>query len=108
MVAAGISAVLIIMLRKTSSLQSGRILAGATGFTFAPIFPTVVGVTFASYDTQVYGSLFGILGSIALMGAVIAPKTIGMLAKRSSVQKSLYLLIPACGILILLALMLPS
>jgi fucose permease len=98
-----LSAGIIVALKQTTSLTITRILAAAAGFAFAPIFPTTVGITFAQYDQHVYGSIFGILGAIGLFGAVVGPKSLGVLAQNSSVQKSLYFLLPACGILIILA-----
>jgi hypothetical protein len=56
----------------------------------------------------VYGSVFGIIFASALLGGATIPKAIGNLAKGkgSTVQKSLRLLIPACVILIVLAVVL--
>jgi len=81
-------------------------LAILAGLFFAPCFPTTVGVTFAKFEPAVYGSVFGIIFAVGLLGAVIMPKAIGNLAKGSSVQKSLKLLVPACILLIILALVL--
>ena len=53
-----------------------------------------------------YGRIFGIIFAIGLLGAVIVPKAIGNLAKGSTVQKSLRLLIPACILLAILAIVL--
>jgi fucose permease len=80
-------------------------LAACAGLFFAPCFPTVVGVTFSKHPEN-FGSVFGIIFAVGLLGAVIIPKAIGNLAKGSSVQKSLKLLIPACIALIILALIL--
>ena len=38
-----------------------------TGLAFAPIFPTIVGVTFAKFDASQYGSIFGIIFAIGLL-----------------------------------------
>jgi fucose permease len=80
-------------------------LAACAGLFFAPCFPTVVGVTFSKHPEN-FGSVFGIIFAVGLLGAVIIPKAIGNLAKGSSIQKSLKLLIPACVALIILALVL--
>ncbi|UCE98845.1 MAG: MFS transporter [Planctomycetota bacterium] len=104
--AALISALIILTMTVTKSVQQAKILAILAGLAFAPCFPTTVGVTFAKFSPEIYGSVFGIIFAIGLLGAVIVPKAIGNLAKGSSVQKSLKLLLPACVALIILALVL--
>ncbi len=78
----------------------------SSGLAFSLCFPTLVGVTFEKFDPTVYGSVFGIIFAVGLLGAVIVPKAIGNLAKGSTIQKSLKLLIPACVALIALAIIL--
>ena len=88
---------------KTASSAYG--LAALAGLLFAPIFPTTVGVTFSKLGAS--GSLFGIIFAVGLAGAVIVPKAIGNMAKgKSSVQKSLKLLLPPCAALVVLAVIL--
>jgi len=101
-----IAALVILAMTVTKSAQQARVLAILAGLAFAPCFPTTVGVTFSKFSPEIYGSIFGIIFAIGLFGAVIVPKAIGNLAKGSSVQKSLKLLIPACAFLIVLALVL--
>jgi len=93
--------ILAMTVAKTSSIA--YVLAGLAGLAFAPCFPTTVGVTFAKFQPEIYGSIFGIIFAVGLAGAVIMPKAIGNMAKGSSVQKSLKLLAPLCVILIVLA-----
>lgn len=104
--AALISAVIIMLMTVTKSAGQARILAILAGLAFAPCFPTTIGITFAKFSPDVYGSIFGIIFAVGLAGAVIVPKAIGNMAKDSSVQKSLKLLVPACILLIVLALFL--
>lgn len=104
--AAAISALIILVMTATKSFQQAQILAILAGLAFAPCFPTTVGVTFARFSPEIYGSVFGIIFAVGLLGAVIVPKAIGNLAKGSSVQRSLKLLIPACALLVVLALVL--
>jgi len=104
--AALIAAFVIAAMRIVRSVAWAWILAALAGFFFAPCFPTTVGITFAKFSPEIYGSIFGIIFAVGLLGAVIIPKAIGNLAKGSSVQESLWLLIPACGVLIVLALLL--
>ncbi|MFH1744305.1 MAG: hypothetical protein ABIH23_35330 [bacterium] len=82
-----------------------RLVAGLAS---APFLPTIVGITFAKFSPQVYGSVFGIIFAGALLGGATVPKAIGNLAKGSTVQKSLKLLIPACVALVVLTLILDS
>jgi fucose permease len=104
---AAIAATLIIFaMTKCKSAKSANILAAAAGLAFAPCFPTTVGVTFAKFSPEVYGSIFGIIFAVGLLGAVIIPKAIGNMASGSSVQKSLKLLLPACVLLIVLGIVL--
>lgn len=102
--AAVITAVIIFAMTVTKCPTTSKILAVLAGLAFAPCFPTTVGVTFAKFTPDVYGSVFGIIFAIGLAGAVIIPKMIGNFAKGSSVQKSMKLLIPACVLLVVLAL----
>jgi len=104
--AAVVSAVVILAMTMSKSTGAAWLLAALAGLAFAPCFPTTVGVTFSKFTPAVYGSVFGIIFAVGLAGAVIIPKMIGNLAKGSSVQKSLKLLVPACVILIVLALVL--
>jgi len=59
------------------------------GLALAPIFPTIVGVTFSRYEPGLYGSIFGIMFAIGLLGPTTVPKIIGSLSVGGSIQKSL-------------------
>lgn len=83
-----------------------KVLASIAGLAFAPCFPTTVGVTFAKFSPDVYGSIFGIIFAVGLAGAVIIPKMMGNVAKGASIQKSLKLLLPAVAALVILAIIL--
>jgi fucose permease len=102
--AALISGLIILAMTKGSALWTSA-LAVCAGLAFAPCFPTIVGVTYSKHPEN-FGSVFGIIFAVGLAGGVIVPKTIGNMAKGSSIQKSLKLLLPACVILIVLALIL--
>jgi len=73
------------------------------GLAFAPIFPTIVGVTFAKFDQSLYGSIFGIIFAVGLLGATFVPKFIGNLSVGQTVQQSLPLAAVMAGILFVLA-----
>jgi fucose permease len=104
--AAIVAALIIMAMTISKSTLQAQVLAVLAGLFFAPCFPTTVGVTFAKFSPEIYGSVFGIIFAVGLAGAVIIPKAIGNLAKGSSIQKSLKLLIPACVILVVLAIVL--
>lgn len=77
-----------------------------TGLAFAPIFPTIVGVTFAKFDPSLYGSIFGIIFAVGLLGATFVPKFIGNLSSgAATVQQSLPIVAVMAGILFIISLL---
>ena len=104
--AAIVAGVVIFLMMTCAKGSVAKILAILAGLSFAPCFPTTVGVTFSKFSPEVYGSVFGIIFAIGLAGAVIVPKMMGNVAKGASIQKSLKLLLPACVILAVLAIVL--
>ena len=110
-VAAVIAGVVIYFMMNCGRGTQAKLLAILGGVSFAPVFPTTVGVTFAKFSPETYGAIFGIIFAVGLAGAVIIPKAMGNIAKGASIQKSLKLLLPACILLLILAIvlgMLPS
>jgi fucose permease len=77
-----------------------------TGLVFAPIFPTIVGVTFAKFDPSLYGSIFGIMFSVGLLGATFVPKIIGNLSAGATVQQSLLIVLAMAVALFVISLFL--
>lgn len=105
--AAGVaSGIVILTMIRTSSAVQVIVLAALAGFIFGLAFPTTLGVTFAKFPKEVRGSVFGIVFAIGLLGSVIMPKAIGNVARGSSVQKSLKLLLPLCVFQVILAIVL--
>lgn len=82
----------------------GIIAVLLAGLAFAPIFPTIVGITFAKFDSTLYGSIFGIIFSIGLLGGTLVPKFIGNLSVGSTVQQSLPIAAIMAGILLIISL----
>lgn len=74
------------------------------GLAFAPIFPTIVGVTFAKFDSSLYGSIFGIIFAVGLLGGTFVPKFIGNMSVGSTVQQSLPIAAAMAGFLFVIAL----
>jgi fucose permease len=74
------------------------------GFSFAPIFPVIIGVTFARFEASLYGSIFGIIFSIGLLGGTFVPQYVGYLAKEKTIQQSLWIAVIMAGLLFIVAL----
>lgn len=74
------------------------------GLAFAPIFPTIVGVTFGKFNPSLYGSIFGIIFSVGLLGGTFVPNIIGNLSVGSTVQQSLIIPAIMAAILIIISL----
>jgi len=84
--AAVVSLLAILIMMWTQSIALAVLAVALTGLAFAPIFPTIVGVTFAKFDASQYGSIFGIIFAIGLLGGTFAPKWIGNLSAAGTVQ----------------------
>jgi fucose permease len=74
-----------------------------TGFAFAPVFPTVLGVTFGKYDPQYYGSIFGIIFAVGLFGGGLLQNLIGTMAG-ASVQSAFIILAIVAAVLLVIGL----
>jgi MFS transporter, FHS family, glucose/mannose:H+ symporter len=76
------------------------------GLALAPMFPTIVGVTFAKYEPRLYGSIFGIIFAVGLLGPTVVPKLIGYFSVGASVQHSLVIAGVMAALLLVLSLFL--
>lgn len=97
-------ALLVAWMAWTRSAAAAWLLVFVVGLLTAPFFPTIVGITFAKYRPEVYGSVFGLIFAGALLGGATVPKAIGNLSQGSSVQRSMMLLVPLCLVLAALVL----
>jgi len=95
-------AIVVMIVAKSPVLAIVAILF--TGLGFAPIFPTIVGVTFAKFDPSLYGSIFGIIFAVGLLGGTFIPKLIGNMSVGKTVQGSLPIAAVMAGILFLISL----
>jgi fucose permease len=93
----------IIVLVKADSPGLAILSVLVIGLAFAPMFPTIVGVTFDKFDQNVYGSVFGIIFSVGLLGSMILPKVVGYLSKGKTVQQSLPIAAMIAGVLFVIA-----
>lgn len=90
-IAAGFIAVIIFVLTITKSVTVGMVIAGLAGLALAPIFPSIVGMTFAKYDPKYYGSIFGMVFAIGMCFTGLVLQAIGKISSGSSVQAGLML-----------------
>lgn len=102
--AALVSLAALILLMMTQSPNVAILAVFLVGLAFAPIFPTIVGVTFASFDASLYGSIFGIIFAIGLLGGTFVPKYIGNLSTSGTVQGSFTVAAVIAGFLFVMAL----
>lgn len=102
--AALVSLVAIVALMMTQSPGLAIVAVFVVGLAFAPIFPTIVGVTFASFDASLYGSIFGIIFAIGLLGGTFVPKYIGNLSTSGTVQGSFTVAAVMAGLLFVISL----
>jgi fucose permease len=103
--AAVVSLLAILLMVFTQSAALAILSIVVMGLAFAPIFPTLVGVTFAKFDASQYGSIFGIMFAVGLLGATFVPKWIGNLSAGGTVQDGLKV---AAGMALLLVLVAPA
>ena len=103
--AAVVSLVCILVMIWTRSAGLATLAIVLTGLAFAPIFPTVVGVTFAKFDASQYGSIFGIIFAIGLLGNTLVQQGIGKLSASGTVQGGLRVV---AGMALLLVLVAPA
>jgi fucose permease len=92
------------LMMMTQSATMAIVAVMLTGLVFAPIFPTIVGVTFAKFESSLYGSIFGIIFAVGLFGGTVVPKIIGSLSIGQTVQQSLGIAVAMAGLLFLISL----
>jgi fucose permease len=86
----------------TNSRTFAAILVFLIGLCFGPMFPTIVGVTFARIEPAVYGSAFGIIFAVGLLGGSTLPAAIGMYSQGRPVKKSFPIAMAAALVLFVL------
>lgn len=103
-----VAAAAILGMMLTSSPALATVAVVLVGLAFAPIFPTIVGVTFARYEPRLYGSIFGVMFSVGLLGATFVPKIIGNLSAGASIQQSLLIVLAMAVLLFVVSLFLKT
>lgn len=104
-----VAALVILLMMKSKKSGMAWVAAALAGFVFGPVFPTTLGLAAPKYNGSYWATNFGIVFAIGLAGAVLIPKMMGNMAAKSSdssIRKSLWLLLPLCIILAVLAIVL--
>jgi fucose permease len=95
-VIAGIA--IFLMTRATGhGLAIGAIVV--VGLCFAPMFPTIVGLTFGKFPPAQHGSVFGTIFAIGLIGGTTIPAWIGSWSQGKSIKQSLNIAVVASVLL---------
>lgn len=97
-------AILVMIMTASPAVATAAVVL--TGFVFAPIFPTIVGVTFAKFEPRLYGSIFGIIFAIGLLGGTFVPQIVGSLSVGATIQQSLLIVAAMAAALFVIALFL--
>lgn len=61
------------------------------GLSYAPVFPTTAG-TASTYFSRLFGTVFGILMTLALLSGAVVPPAIGYIAQRAGVRAGFWVL----------------
>jgi fucose permease len=89
------------------TFRTARWVASASviflGLVFAPLFPTIAGVTFARFNPSLYGSVFAIIFSLGLLGSSIVPAAIGAVSEKYSIRAGYRIMVVPALALFLLA-----
>ncbi|MGE5358413.1 MAG: MFS transporter [Bacteroidales bacterium] len=100
------ASILLMIVTKHSGFATAAVIT--TGLVFAPIFPTIVGVTFAKFEPRLYGSIFGIIFAVGLLGGTFVPQFIGKLSVGASVQQSLLIVFAMAAALFVISMFLKT
>ena len=71
------------------------------GLSFAPVFPTTAG-TASTYFSRIFGTVFGILMTFALLSGAVVPPAVGVVAQQHSLRGGIWLL-AGIGVLFILS-----
>jgi fucose permease len=96
-VLATLGLVIIALAPNVPTAAAGVVLCGLS---FAPVFPTTAG-TASTYFSRLFGTVFGMLMSLALLSGAIIPPLVGFVAQRNSIRAGLGLLVAIAVMLFL-------
>jgi fucose permease len=100
------AAILLMIVTSSASVATAAVMLA--GLVFAPIFPTIVGVTFAKFEPRLYGSIFGIIFAVGLLGGTFVPQIVGSFSVGASVQQSLLIVLAMAVALFVISLFLKT
>jgi FHS family glucose/mannose:H+ symporter-like MFS transporter len=69
------------------------------GLSYAPVFPTTAG-TASSYFPKLFGTVFGMLMTLALFSGAVSPPVIGYVAKQQGLRTGMWLLAASAVLLL--------
>jgi FHS family glucose/mannose:H+ symporter-like MFS transporter len=70
------------------------------GLCYAPVFPTTAG-TASTYFSRIFGTVFGMLMTPALLSGAVVPPAIGYVAQHQSVRAGIWILVGMAVLLLL-------
>ena len=101
-----ISIIPILLLLLTQNGVITIVAAILVGLAFAPIFPTVLGITFSKYSPQYYGSIFGMIFAIGLGGSSLVVNRIGNASEVMGLQRAFIIPVIVAILLVIVSLFL--
>jgi fucose permease len=102
---AALSVVTIGVMSVAASPVLAMVAVCVTGLVFAPVFPTVVGVTFSKFEPGVYGSVFGVIFAVGFLGPTFLPYVIGKASETGSIQQAMPIAVVVAGVLCVVGLL---
>ena len=102
---AALSVVMIVIMSVAASPVLVMLAVFVTGLAFAPIFPTIVGVTFSKFEPGVYGSVFGVIFAVGFLGPTFLPYVIGRASEAGSIQQAMPIAAVVAGVLCVIGLL---
>ncbi len=100
------AAILLMMMTSSPAVATAAVMLA--GLVFAPIFPTIVGVTFAKFEPRLYGSIFGIIFAVGLLGGTFVPQIVGSVSVGATIQQSLMIVLGMAAALFVISLFLKT
>jgi FHS family glucose/mannose:H+ symporter-like MFS transporter len=71
------------------------------GLSYAPVFPTTAG-TASTYFSRIFGTVFGMLMTFALLSGAVIPPAIGYVAQHQSVRAGIWILVGSAVLLLMM------
>ena len=89
------------------TLRGGKVTAAVSvvtlGVFFAPLFPTIVGLTFARFNPSLYGTVFAIIFAVGLLGSSLVPPAVGSVSQKRGIRAAYRLMVALAVALFFLA-----